>query len=169
MKRSDIIFAGLLIAFVAVLLVVDWSKSPAKGAIPPAAPAVTVGQVIGIWKMTVEVPEGLKPPPKTGETSADSDEALRNALRELKSNDEISVRITYRADGTGVIESSAAGWDRRKPFSWGLLSVTTEQIRIEQETSNPPLLERITYKIDSPDQMTITNGAMKGSILLRVK
>lgn len=169
MKRFDLTFAGLFLAIVVALLVVDCSKSPAKVASQPPDATVAASQLIGNWKVTVEAPGGVESPPTARETTPDSDEALRRALRALESKGEIAVRITYRADGTGVIESSAAGKERKKLFSWGLMTTSPDQIRVEQETSNPPRLERITYKIDSPDQMTIMNGSMQGSRLQRVK
>ena len=71
--------------------------------------------------------------------------------------------------GGAVIETSAPGMNRTQTFSWSLLAVTPEQIKVEQETSDPPRLERITYRIDSADKLTILSGAMTGSSIVRVR
>jgi hypothetical protein len=118
--------------------------------------------------MKVQVPD-LPSPIPARDANPDSDEAFKGALSRLRAKNEVSVRITYRADRTGVIESSPGGEERTVAFSWGLLSATPEQIKIDQETSDPPSLERITYQIDSPDKMTIMDGVMKGKSVTRVK
>jgi len=158
-RALSVLTLGLLAA-----LSIGCSKSPEE----TAAPSVLVAPLIGTWAMTIQEPEDA-PRTSSRTVTTDPDEMLRSAARGLYAADNVSVRITYEADRTGVIESSRAGQSKKQSFSWGLLSATSEQIKIDQETSDPPKLERVTYRIDSPDTMTIMDGTMQGSILTRVK
>lgn len=141
------------------------SELPTTGS---ASTVAVASPLIGTWSVAIPDLERPSTPPASS-AKQDPDEVLRRALRGSSPKDDISIRITYRADRAGVIATKAPGVDRKQAFSWGLLSATPQQIRIDQEASDPPRLERITFRIVSPDTMTILDGAMQGSSLTRVK
>lgn len=155
----------LALAFAAAL-VVAWTTTPTPERKGSPTSEVGASPLIGTWVVVFPDPGSFRSLPVRDAQASDSDEVLKRLLRETQS---MSLRITYRADRSGLVEASASGVDRKQKFSWSILAASPAEIRIDQEMSDPPSLERITYRVESPDRLTIMTGAMEGSSLTRVK
>lgn len=142
---------------------VSCSDPSAIEASQPAAP------ILGTWTLILREPEVRPSTPTTSTSPANADETLKRGLRALDGADDISVRITWQNDRTGRIETSAPGVSRVQTFTWSLLAAEPGQIKIEQELDDSPRLERISYRIEAPDRMTILTGTMTGASLVRVQ
>lgn len=102
--------------------------------------------------------------------NADPQEVWAKVADELRRDEgNRPMRITYRADGSALMEGGLMGHPFSDAHSWELVSSTANEITINTWTATRPEKERQTFTFEEPNKLTYADGLNRGMSLIRVE